>query len=124
MKKETTDQVTPPELRNPTGRGGFGEHPENRSNGTWDSTQSISHQYKMLMRMTLAGLYIWAKDNEKTMTVAQRIAYNRLLAAQKSLADVREITDRTEGKAPQNIDVTTGGQALTPIVVEFIDKKE
>lgn len=109
---------------NPTGKGGFGDNPQNRSNGTWSSEDSISFQYKKMSRMSFKELTKWMAENKETATVAQLIAYNALHRAQRSLQDLKEITDRTEGKAPQSIDVTSGGEALTPIVVEFAKPDE
>lgn len=110
-------------INNPTGKGGFGDHPENRGTGQWDSTQTVSFQYKKLLAMTMEELLAWAKANAETMTVAQRIAYNTLLRSQKSLMDVKEVTDRTEGKAAQSIDLTTGGEQIQTIV-KIIDERQ
>ena len=114
---KTRDQVkTPP---NPTGKGGFQERPQDRNKGTWDSTQSISFQYNKLMRLSPKELEIYQPE-----TVAQQIAKTRLQASvdkKFGLPDSKEITDRTEGKAPQSIDVTTGGDKLNVSLVEFVD---
>lgn len=107
---------------NPTGKGGFGDNPENRNPGGWDKTKSISYAYNKLIRMSVQELEDWAKKTKKDgRTVAEDLAYKRIIAAQKSLKDMREITDRTDGKAPQSIDLTSGGGALAPIaLVEYV----
>lgn len=115
MNSPTTKQVK--RVPNPTGKGGFGENPENRSDGRWDKEGSISYQYHKIIRLSADEL-----ENFKAETVAQDIAYRRVLASRESLLDVKEITDRTEGKSPQAIDVTTLGEKITNIaMVEFVD---
>lgn len=100
---------------NPTGKGGFQERPGDRSNGTWDSTQSISFQYNKIMRLSPSELSTF-----KPETVAQEIALARLRASRDikfGLADTKEITDRTEGKAAQAIDLTSSDGSMTPQVI-------
>lgn len=107
------------QVSNPTGVGGFGENPQNRSDGGWKKEDSISYQYNMIMRLSPEEL-----DKFKSATVAQEIALARVKAARSDklgLPDTREITDRTEGKAPQAIDITTGGEKLNVAMVEFIN---
>ena len=110
---------------NPTGKGGFGDNPENRSPGGWKKENTISYQYNRFMNMNQEELEEWINttpNREKTMAMV--IAYNRVVKAKKSLADVKEITDRTEGKAPQSVDVTSGGEKIAPILVKFIGDDE
>lgn len=116
---KTTEQVkTPP---NPTGKGGFKDNPQNRSPGGWDKTQSISYQYNFLMRLPYDEL-----KNFKPETVAQKIALQRVKNAitNQGLYDTKEITDRTEGKAPQSMDVTTAGNPLSLPTVRIIDERQ
>lgn len=101
---------------NPKGKGGFQERPQDISPGGWKKEGSISYQYNRLMRMTTDEL-----DTFTPETVAQDIAFQRIKAARKEagLNDAKEITDRTEGKAPQYIglgDPTEAKKAL----VQFI----
>lgn len=99
----TTDQDM---NRNPTGKGGFGDNPQNRNPGGWKKEDSIPYQYNKFMRMSTDELNQWARDNQKTMTMAQAIALSRLQASLTSLADAKEVTDRTSGKAKETIEHT------------------
>lgn len=97
--------------RNPDGKGGFQERPNDRSDGRWNKDESISYQYNKLLRMSPSDF----KDYKPT-TMAQKIAYKRLGIAitEAGLMDTKEITDRVEGKAPQSIDMTSKGESINP----------
>lgn len=111
-------------IPNPTGKGGFQERPQDRNSGTWNSKMVFSHQYRRFMHMTITEIEEWSKNTPKSeRTVVEDLAYNRVIAAKQSLPDVKEITDRTEGKAPQSIDVTSNGETVKGALVEFIDNE-
>ena len=105
-KNMTTQQATDMN-RNPEGKGGFGDNPQNRNPGGWKKEESISYQYNRLGRMTDEE---FAEYIPKTKF--ERIAYNRIKDAEDSLNDTKEVTDRTEGKAPQSIDMTSNGETI------------
>jgi len=116
---QTTEQVTTPP--NPTGKGGFKDNPQNRNPGGWKKEDSYSYQLQLMDRMTVSQFKSWLADHpEETRTMAQEKAYNAQLKSRKELAWLKEVTDRTEGKAPQSIDVTTGGEPMTALV-QFVD---
>lgn len=123
QKRDAKGRIVPGAKLNPAGKGGFAERPEDRSDGRWSAKDSISYQYKMLMRLTLREMAVWYEANEETMTVAQDIAYQRIKAAKKSLLDAREVTDRTEGKAPQFIGLGNTDE-YNKVLVEFIDTEQ
>lgn len=105
------------QVNNPDGKGGFSEHPENRSDGRWSKDESISYWYNKLLRMP---------DDEyekfKPANKSQKIAWSMVENADERRPDiVKEITDRTEGKAPQSIDLKSDGEKFQPLVVEIIN---
>lgn len=117
----TTEQVHKNKLNppNPNGKGGFGDNPDHRNPGGWKKENTISYQYNRFMNMTPDELIEWSKTPNSERTVAMDLAYARVLAARKSLPDIKEITDRTEGKAPQFIGI--GGETeYKKALVEFI----
>ena len=97
---------------------GFNVNPQNRSNGRWKAEDSISYNYNKFLAMSEEEFADYVPQ-----TKAQRIAYNRIKASEDSLNDTKEITDRTEGKAQQMVDVTTGGEAIVTPVVRIIDER-
>jgi len=95
--------------RNPTGKGGFQERPKDRNNGRWNKDDSISYQYNKLLRMSPEEF-----EEFVPITMAQKIALQRINNATLTdgLNDTKEITDRTEGKAQQSIDMTSNGETI------------
>lgn len=93
----------------------FKKHPERiNKNGYWSSEDSISFQYKHLIKMTANEFDEWkAKNPKKNRTIAQEIAYQAVQQARSDLQYLKELTDRTEGKAPQSIDLTNKGERFS-----------
>lgn len=111
--------------RNPTGKGGFGERPEdiNRS-GTWNPRMTFSFQYRRFMNMTVEEFKSWkylTADKDKTMV--EELAYAAVLKARSDIRDRQEITDRTEGKAPQTVVVDGGFFSKEKLKVEVVDEQ-
>jgi len=119
---KTTKQDTLDMNRNPTGKGGFQDHPELRSDGGWKKEDSIGYQYNYLMRLTINDFKKWLTDNpEDERTMAQELAYQAMLQARKDLAYLKEVTDRTEGKPKQSTDFTSGGKPIElPLIISTI----
>jgi hypothetical protein len=100
------------EVRNPTGKGGFQDHPELRSDGGWKKENVFSYQYKRFMNMSLDELNDYRNIDPMKHLVVEELAYNAVMRAKNSLPDMKEITDRTEGKAHESLDITSGGESL------------
>lgn len=110
--------------RNPTGKGGFGDHPENRNPGGWKPEYTFSYQYRRFMNMTVEEFKSWkdlTADKDKTMV--EELAYVAVLKARSDIRDRQEITDRTEGKAPQTVVVDGGFFSKDKLKVEVVDEQ-
>lgn len=107
----------PPGMNNnPTGKGGFGDNPQNGAGGRWSKDTSISYWYNKLGRMTLKELEEFEKKGDD-LTPFQKTALVRVKRAFKGdsegLAEAKEVADRTEGKAKQEIGIDASDDMKT-----------
>lgn len=97
MKNSTTDQAKK-RSNNPTGKGGFGDHPENISPGGWNPENTFSYQFNKFKNMTKKEFDEYKKTHPKSeRTMAEALAYARVVEAQNKLRDFQEVANRTEG---------------------------
>lgn len=101
--------------RNPSGKGGFGDNPQNRGSGSWNKEMVFSYQYRRFMNMSLNELNEWRALGDMEKKVVEELAYQAVMRAKSSLPDIKEITDRTEGKAKESLDITTDGESLNKV---------
>jgi hypothetical protein len=98
---------------------GFHTHAERRNNGKWSKDESISYWYNKLLRIPNDEF-----DNFKPASSAQRIAHTRIVTAcgtdELALKVTKEITDRTEGKPRQDIDMSVEQDNTVPIIKGFV----
>lgn len=97
--------------RNPEGRGGFGDNPENINKKGWNPAESYSYWLRKFGSMPIEQFKTWLKDNTD-YTLDQEKAWYAQYNSRKELAYLKEVTDRTEGKAPQSVDITTKGESV------------
>ena len=122
MEEKTTNQVNNMN-RNPTGKGGFGDNPQNRSDGRWSGEDSVPHQYNKLIRMKVGAFKRWLIEHpEDDRTVAEELAYNAVVKARTDLKYLVEVTDRTSGKSVQTM--KHEGDLVTGVKVEIVDGTE
>jgi len=102
---------------NPTGIGGFQDHPELINvGGRKKNVKRVSWWYDVFGQMRAEDVKTWNNSKPITVTLADgeeiskewkcgfsEVAYNTFIRARSSLKDTKEVTDRTEGKAPQEI---------------------
>lgn len=96
---------------NPTGKGGFGDNPQNRANGRWTKETSIPYLQNVFGRMPIAEFEAYIPQ-----TPFEQAAYNAVQKAKQNLAFLVEVTDRTSGKAQQHIDHTSDGDKIRIIL--------
>ena len=76
------------------------------------------------MNMTVEEFKSWkylTADKDKTMV--EELAYAAVLKARSDIRDRQEITDRTEGKAPQTVIVDGGFFSKEKLKVEVVDEQ-
>jgi hypothetical protein len=114
MADNDTKDLTTQQVPNPTGKGGFGEHPENRSPGGWKPENTFSYQMNRFKAMTLTELEDWNKNTSKDKrTVAEDLAFRRIFNSQNKLDEFKEVANRTEGMPKQ--EVKTDGEMTVTI---------
>jgi len=119
-----TDLTTTQQVPNPTGKGGFGDHPENRNPGGWKPEYTYSYQCRRFMNMTVEEFKNWINITpEKERTMIEEQAYNAVLKARTKLDYLKEQNDRTEGKAPQTVIVDGGFFSKEKLKVEVVDEQ-
>lgn len=100
---KTTQQDWNP---NPTGKGGFGDNPQNRNPGGWDKSTSISYQYNRLLRMSVEDVKEFTPSTTAELIAKQRITEaweDNNVTKGGALMVTKEITDRIEGRPAQSV---------------------
>ncbi len=104
--RKTTDQVrTPP---NPTGKGGFGDNPENRNPGGWKKTDTLRYKIEKASELDSDELQAII-DDPKESTLIRRFAEATLKSDWRM---IKEITEMLYGKPREAVDVTTKGESI------------
>ncbi len=104
--------ATTKQVPNPTGKGGFADHPENRNNGAWKKSDTPRFKLEQMMKLSEPELVAIYKDKEAPY-------FERKLADAINKADwkvIREMTDQVYGQPKQTIDTTVAiPQPLAPV---------
>lgn len=114
-------------VNNPTGKGGFGDHPENACRGRWRKEDSYTYNVNKYGRMTdieLQEVILQAKGGE--LTQFQRAALQTVLDMQKreGWKKLVDTVDRVDGKALQPVEQTVNGYVPPTITIEFVKGDE
>lgn len=102
--------------RNPTGKGGFQERPEDRGRGFWKKEDTPRFKLEQMMKLDEDELRKIAEDKkapyfERKLAVAIRKGEWR---------EIKEMIEQVYGKPKESVDVTTGGEPMTALV-QFVD---
>jgi len=103
---------------NRAGKGGFQEHPENRSNGRWKKETSFSYWLNFFKTLPLQEFSQYKRKNPE-MCMAALAAWARVSKAIEKLDEFREVANRTEGMPTQRTEIT--GADGQPIRIESVD---
>ena len=102
--------------RNPTGKGGFQERPEDRGRGFWKREDTPRFKLEQMMKLAEPELRKIAEDKKAPL-------FERKLAIAIRKGEWREIKEMIQevyGKPKENVDLTTGGEPMTALV-KFVD---
>lgn len=98
---------------NPQGKGGFGDNPQNRSDGRWSKDNSFTYWLNFFKSLSVEDFLDWEKNvPTKDRSVAASLSYARVANAREDLKEFAVVADRTEGRAVQAIDVTSLGEQI------------
>ena len=103
MSEVTTQQVTPPELRNPDGKGGFAEHPENINAGGRPKNQERYGYWLDYFKDLSIEDFKKYRSEHSDMSMAALGAYARITKTIDELKEFQEVANRTEGMPKQTI---------------------
>ena len=96
-------EMTPPELRNPDGKGGFGEHPENiNAGGRLKNQERYGYWLAFFKNLTIEEFKKY-KSEHPDMSMAALAAYARIAKTIDQLDEFKEVANRTEGMPKQTI---------------------
>ena len=122
MAKETTREVIPPELRNPDGKGGFKEHPENISPGGFKKESKPTYWLNFFNDLPKEEFNTYLETHTDLPMVAYG-AYERV-KNNKDLGEFREIANRTEGLPKATMEFEGEFPILVVKDVQSIQPKE
>jgi hypothetical protein len=109
-QNSTTKQVNM--NRNPLGKGGLQERPEDRSDGRWDKNNSYSYWLNYFKNLSVEEF----NNYKEKMSMACSAAYERVKKTIKYLDEFKEVANRTEGMPKQSIELS--GDQDNPVQVE------
>ena len=114
-------------VNNPTGKGGFGDHPENACNSRWRKEDSYTYNVNKFGRMTDIELQeIILKSKAGELTQFQQAALKTVLDMKKDEGwkKLVDTVDRVDGKALQPVEQTVNGYVTPTINIEFVKGDE
>lgn len=116
MTGKTTDQVR--KVPNPTGKGGFGDNPENRNPGGWKKTDTLRFKIEKASELDRLELQDIVNDESESMLL-RKFAEATLKADWRM---IKEITEMLYGKPKETVDISNPDGSMTPIV-RIIDER-
>ena len=107
--------------QNPSGKGGFGDHPEHRNKGRWKKENSFSYWLNFFKHLTIKEFQEYKSKNPK-MSMAALGAYARVGASISDLKNFEIVANRTEGMPRQSIEYGID-ESITELEIRIIKNK-
>lgn len=117
MSKKTSKQVK--KAPNPTGKGGFGDNPQNRSSGAWKKADTPRFKLEQMMKLPEPELKKLAKDTNAPL-FERKIA---IALAKGDWKEIREMIHEVYGRPQESVDVTSSGEKVSSVSVNEIVTK-
>jgi len=118
-KNKTSNQVKR-KAPNPTGKGGFQDNPQNRSDGRWSKENSYSYWLNKFKSLSISEFETYTSVRSKDdMSIAEITAHEMIKKSLKKLPEFKEVADRTEGKVQSTVDVTSNGETVLGNAITF-----
>lgn len=111
---------------NPTGKGGFAEHPENiNRDGRTKNEQRVGYWLQFFKNMTGKEFkdYLSSRSADD-MYVAEVFAVERIKRARTNLEDYDRVVDRTEGKSQQTLIHEGGFFSESELIMRVVSGKK
>lgn len=108
----TTKQATPYKdmNRNPNGKGGFQERPQDRHNGAWKKEETARYKLELIIKMSDSEIQEFIDSDE-----TPRFDKNMAKAVQKGeWREIDSMINQVYGKPKESVDVTTQGESINP----------
>ena len=111
---------TSKQVGNPTGKGGFADHPENRSNGAWKKTDTVRYKLEQMAKMDTQELTSIVEDPTRPV-FEQKIAGFILDGDWKT---IESMITQVYGQPKQTVDTTFTeiAQPLAPVRKQDLDE--
>ena len=113
----TTDQVDK-QVPNPTGKGGFGDNPQNRNPGGWVKSDTPRYKLEQMMKLGSADLQD-VVDNPQSPVFETKLA-QAILDGQ--WREIKEMIEQVYGKAKESMELSNPDGNLAP-TVRIIDER-
>lgn len=114
MSKATTKQVQ--KGNNKSGKGGFGDNPENRSDGSWKKEDTPRFKLEQMMKLTEAELRDVA-GNESTPFFERKIATAMKVGDWKT---IEAMMNQVYGTPKNEIDMKVTDEGGVPLIRGFV----
>ncbi len=115
IARDRLGQFAPGQSGNPAGTGGFGDHPENRSNGSWKKEDTARFKLEQMMQMNEGELKAITGDPLKPM-FEQKLAQAIIDGA---WTVIKEMMDQVYGRKT-DIDMNLRSEDGVPIIKGFV----